>query len=86
MSDEGAQARLTLTERYWEVTAIADLLGLHRTSINKLVREGELKGVKFGPSNGATRVTESSLVAYMQRRGIEFTLAADGAPDESKTP
>lgn len=86
MSDEGAQARLTLTERYWEATAIAELLDLHRTSVNKLIREGELKGVKFGPSNGATRVTESSLVAYMQRRGIEFTFAEEAQATEPKTP
>lgn len=83
MSDEGAQARLTLTERYWEVTDVATLLDLHRTSVNKLIRDDELTGVKFGPKGGATRITETSLIAYMKRRGIQFEFVGDSAVAES---
>lgn len=82
MSDEGAQARLTLTERYWEVTDVANLLDLHRTSVNRLIRDEELTGVKFGPKGGATRVTEASLIAYLERRGIKFEFVGKGATSD----
>lgn len=78
MTDDGAQVRLKLTERYIKVTAVANLLGVHRTTVDALIADGELDSAKFGPKGGATRVTESSLIEFLKRRGIKFEITADG--------
>lgn len=78
MANEGGQVRLTLTERYIRVTAVANLLDVHRTTVDALIADGELESARFGPKGGATKVTESSLVAFLERRGIKFKITADG--------
>ncbi len=78
MTNEGAQVRLKLTERYVNLTAVATLLDVARTTVDALIAEGELDSAKFGPKGGATRVTESSLINFLTRRGIKFEMTADG--------
>ena len=78
MTNEGAQVRLKLTERYINITAVAELLDVARTTVDALIAEGELDSVTFGPKGGARRVPESSLVAFLERRGIKFEITADG--------
>lgn len=78
MNNDGTQVRLKLTERYINVTAVAQLLDIARSTVDALIAEGELDSAKFGPKGGATRVPESSLIEFLQRRGIKFEVTADG--------
>ncbi len=78
MTDEGAQVRLKLTERYINITAVAQLLDVARTTVIALIDEGELSSAQFGAKGGATRVSEASLIEFLTRRGIKFEATADG--------
>lgn len=59
-----------MQERYLTVKEIAGVLRVSRWSVGRLIEAGELSAVKADGRNGAIRIPESSVHAYIQRHTV----------------
>ena len=61
-----------MPEQLLSVAEAAELLGVSRMTVYRLIRDGDLQRVKV---RGASRIPESSLGSYLR------TIGANGAPE-----
>ena len=61
------QIESTLAKDFYTIAEAAEILEVHRKTIEGWIRSGELKATR--PSPRKTRIWKSDLVAYLVRRG-----------------
>jgi excisionase family DNA binding protein len=61
------QIESSLDKDFYTVAEVADILNVHRKTVEGWIRGGELNATR--PSPRKTRIWKSDLVAYLARRG-----------------
>lgn len=51
----------------YSVLEAADQLGMHKTTVYDLIRAGEIRAVRMGPSRKKIGIKHDDLVAYVDR-------------------
>jgi excisionase family DNA binding protein len=62
-----------VVEKHYTVQDVASLLSIHPDNVYKMIKDGEMRAVKFGPRR--TRIPESSLRAWMEERTADYDTA-----------
>lgn len=54
--------------RLVKVRKVAELLDVHRSTVNRMINDGELPAHRVGNGKGVLRVPETAVLAYLDRK------------------
>lgn len=54
--------------RLVKVRRVAELLDVHRSTVNRMISDGELPAHRVGNGKGVLRVPEAAVLAYLDRK------------------
>jgi excisionase family DNA binding protein len=58
-------ATSAVTPKFYRVTQVADQLDVHRTTVYRAIKSGDLRAVRFGQGRGGLRVSAAALAEYL---------------------
>lgn len=61
----------TALPRFVSVRTVADLLVVSRSTVNRLIADGQLPAIRVGKGRGVLRVAEAAVLAYLERTTTE---------------